>query len=667
MKTKILPIFIVFLLILPIVTNAQSRKMIKADEYLAAGEYFDASELYVKLYSKAKQTDEKAEISFKLGLCYRQLIDVRQSITWFKRAILYKYQDPIANLYLADAYKMKGLYDEAKEYYANYKDLVPNDQRADNGIVSCDLAVEWLDNPTRYYVNDLSNINSRQNDFAPFVASDTNKIYFTSTRSSANGSNFNSNSGQNFADIFMSQKDTRGRWSQPAPIVGDVNGEFDDGTCFLVPDGRTMYFTNCPVIENENAGCKIYKSTFSSDKWNTPELIEIFQDSSISVGHPFISSDMLTLYFVSDNPDGGQGGKDIWKMTRNSTSDSWRTPTNLGSEINTEYDELYPSMDNEGNLYFSTDGRIGMGGLDIFKATPTTDGWEVKNLKHPVNSSANDFGMAFNPSDNSRGYFSSTRNAAKGDDIYSFYLRPIVVTLNGAVRNDANKAFITDVNVEITGSDGSIIRVQTSATGSFTAKLKANVDYKIVSSKRTYLKATGSVSTKGIVDDGKVFDIELFMNSTVGDVKIPNIRYDLGDTVLRQESFIALDNLIDILNINPTAKIELRAHTDFRGSDPANLKLSQGRANSVVDYLVANGIDKTRLVPKGYGETAPYTVNSVDAATYDFLNDGDVLSEPFINALSNPDHQEICHQLNRRTEFRVLEIDWGDNYETFGD
>lgn len=667
MNKKILLLLISLLVILPSAINAQSKKMLKANEYFDAGEYFKARELYLKLYSKAKQKEEKAEISFQIGVCSRHLTDVQQSITWFKRAVLYRYQDPLTNLYLADAYKMKGLYDEAKEYYENYKDLVPGDIRGDNGISSCNLAVEWIDNPTRYSVDDITQLNSRQNDFAAFVANDTNTIYFTSTRGSANGTNFNNNSGQNFADIFISKKDTRGQWSSPVPITGDVNADFDDGACTLEADGRTMYFTNCPVIEGQNAGCKIYKSTYSNDKWNAPELLEIFSDSSISVGQPHLSPDQLTLYFISDNPNGGIGGKDIWKMTRASKTDNWGSPFNLGADINTEFDELFPSVDNKGNLYFATDGRIGMGGLDIFKATPTTDGFDVQNLKYPINSSANDFGIIFNPYDNSRGYFSSARNNGKGDDIFSFYLRPIIVTLNGSVRNDANRGYITDVNVEITGSDGSIQRVSTSATGAFTVKLNANVDYKIVSSKRTFLKATGSISTKGVVDDGKVFDIELFMKPAVGSIKIPNIRYDLGDTTLRQESYVALDDLIEILTINPTAKIELGAHTDFRGSEESNLILSQGRANSVVEYLIANGIDKSRLVAKGYGESTPYTVDAVTAATYDFLNEGDVLDEHFITSLQNVDQQEICHQLNRRTEFRVLEIDWGDNYETFGD
>jgi len=663
-------IILVFLL-LPFAFFAQSKpnkKMIKANEFYEAGEYFKAKEMYIKLYSKAKQKEEKAEISFKVGLCSRNLFETQNSITWFRRAILYKYQDPIVNLYLGDALKMRGLYDDAKEYYENYKELVPGDIRGENGIKSCELAVEWMDNPSRYVVEPIAGLNSNKNDFAPAIGTDTNLIFFTSTRTSTSGDDLNNNSGQNFADLFVSQKDTKGNWSQPVPLQGGVNTEFDDGSCSVTPSGRVMYFTQCPLIDGANAGCKIYKSVLSNEQWSEPELIDIFPDSSISVGHPAITTDELTLYFVADNPNGSVGGKDIWKITRASKTSQWGKPTNLGADINTQYDELYPTVDNQGNLYFSTSGRIGMGGLDIFKATPNDNGgWAVENLKSPINSSDNDFGIVFYKGDDSRGYFSSSRNAGKGDDIFSFYLKPIVVSLKGYVINDANHAYLPDVDVEISGSDGNMIKVKTDNTGAFNTRLNANVDYLILTSKKTYLKATGSVSTKGVVDDGKIFETMIYMKPSGVILQIENIQYDFGDTTLREESKVALDELIDILNINPTITIELRANTDFRGSEPSNLKLSQGRANSVVNYLVANGIKRDRLVAKGYGESVPFKVNQLTAQKYPFLKEGDVLNEQYINSLQTEEQKEICHELNRRTEFQVLSTNYGPNFENFGD
>lgn len=667
MYKKFFLILISILIITPLSSDAQGRRMRKANKYYQAGEYFEAQELYIKVYSKAKKKEEKAEVSFKIGMCARKLMDPQKSIIWFRRALLYKYQDPISNLYLADAYKMRGLYEEAKEYYANYKDLVPSDPRGEKGMKSCDLAIEWKENPSRFIINDINDLNSRQNDFAPALCADTNIIYFTSTRNSTQGNLFNNNSGQNFADIFVAQKDTRGYWSEPVPVEGEINSEYDDGSCELVKDGRTMYYTFCPVIEDVDAGCKIFKSDLSGEKWSAPQIVKTFSDTAISCGQPALSPDELTMYFISDNPK-GIGGKDIWKMTRNSVNASWGAPQNLGEDINTKYDELYPSVDNENNLYFATAGRVGMGGLDIFKASKNEDdNWKVENLKYPINTEANDFGIVFYQKDDSRGYFSSGRNTGKGDDIYSFYLKPLLVTLKGFVINDKNHAYLPDVDVEITGSDGSVTKVKTDEVGAFETKLLANVDYMIIASKKTFLKANGSVSTKGVEEDGKVFETEIYMKPGIGIVSIPNIRYDFNDTTLREESKVALDELIEMLTINPTVRIELRANTDYRGSEKSNQILSQGRANSVVEYLVENGIKKDRLVAKGYGESIPLKVSKLTAQKYPFLQEGDVLDEQFINSLETEEQKEICHELNRRTEFQVLDMNYGENYETFGD
>ena len=287
-------------------------------------------------------------------------------------------------------------------------------------------------------------------------------------------------------------------------------------------------------------------------------------------------------------------------------------------------------------------------------------------MQSPINSNANDFGIVFNP-ETKGGYFNSSRNNGKGDDIFQFWQKPLDITLKGFVINDVNNAYLIDVDIEITGSNGSIKKTKTNDKGAFSVKLKENVDYMIVTSKKTFLKATASVSTKGVEEDGKVFERDLYMKPGIGTIKIKNIRYDLGDTTLREESKVALDELIEILEINPTITIELRAHTDYRGSDESNMKLSQGRANSVVAYLIENGIKKDRLVAKGYGETKPIVVDVTTAKTYQFLKAGDVLNEKFITSLPTKEQQEICNELNRRTEFKVLSTNYGENFEKFGD
>ncbi len=663
---KIILFSIIIFFFLPSTIYAQKRRIAKAEEFYNAGEYLRALELYTKIYPKLKNRDDRGKISFYAGMCERNLLNPQGAIMWFRKAILYKYQDPLEHLYLADAFKMKGQYDNAKEYYENYKDLVPNDLRGENGIKSCDLAIKWQNNPNRYIVSPVGHINSRQNDFAPAISNDTNTLFFTSTRSTGKGNKINYNSGENFADIFVCVKDKKGSWSEPVPLQGGVNSPFDDGSCTLSSDGRTIYFTRCPIIEDKDAGCKIYKSTYSNDQWSEPKIVPTFSDTAVSSGQPSLSPDGLTLYFVSDSPK-GIGGKDIWYMTRKTETSKWSSPKLMSSDINTKYDELYPSMDKDGNFYFSTDGRLGMGGLDIYKATKNKDGsWKVKNLQYPMNSPGNDFAITFNPYTKS-GYFSSSRIYSRGDDIYKFHIKPLDLTLKAYVVNDVNHAYLSNVNVEISGSDGSMTRAHTNNQGLVTVKLHENIDYMIVTSKKNFLKATGSISTKGVTKDGKVFETEIYMRPSIGYVKIPNIRYDFNDTTLREESKVALDELIGILNINPTVVIELSANTDYRGSDKSNLRLSQGRANSVVAYLVAHGINKKRLIAKGNGESKPLKVDKLTAEKYPFLKVGDVLSEQFILSLKNPEQQEICQELNRRTEFRVLRSDYKENFERFGD
>lgn len=662
MKSK----FFIILSILILVTHkaiSQPKKIQKIDIVMNNGQYLTARDMYLKLYPKLKERDQKADVSYKIGFCSRQIRDYKTSVIWFKRAISSKYQDPLVYLYYADALRMKGDYEEARANYSIFKDLMPDDPRGEEGIRSCDLAKEWIDKPTRYSISEIPTITTRDNEFAPFIVpNDTNIIYFTSTRTATKGNKLNTNSGVPFADIYFAQKDLKGVWSQPQAI--EINSEFDDGVATIESDGLKMYYTYCPIIKGKEAPCMIMSATKVNNQWSNKQKITLFSDTTISCGHPYLSPDDLTMYFVSNNPK-GIGGKDIWYTTRSSKSSNWSTPQNLGSEINTKYDELFPSIDKEGTIYFSSEGRIGMGGFDIYKAQKNTGNWIVENLKVPINSSADDYSITFNPNDNNYGYFASNRGT-KGDDIYAFYVKPIEITLIGYVINDANRAFLPDVTVEITASDGTIFKVTTAFDGSFTTKLKTNIDYNLITNKKGFLKAAAFVSTKGITQDGKQLEVTLRLVPSIGVVKIPNIRYNFNDTTLREESKVALDELLELLKINPNIVIELRANTDFRGDEKYNQKLSQGRANSVVDYLVKQGIPRKRLVPIGLGETSPFVVDKNTADAYPFLKEGNVLNEKFINLLNTEEQKEICHELNRRTEFKVIKEDF-QNYQTFGD
>ncbi len=644
---------------------SQSKKLKKIKSIYDAGEYYKAAEKYKKLYSKTKTKSAKAELAFYLGECYRKINKPRKSEVWYKRAVRYRYQNPMAVYYLADAMKMNKKYADAKVNYEKFKELVPDDKRADNGIKSCELSLEWLDNPERYIVENMKSINSKYSDYRPMFFRDNSVMYFTSTRESSTGDKFNNNSGQYFSDIFVTMKDRKGVWSEPVPATGAINTIYDEGAPSINLDGSDMYYTSCKVIKNEAVGCKIYYSNYSGYDWSEPEILTIVPDSSVSVGQPAISPDELTLYFVSDWT-GGEGGKDIWKVTRASRGQAWGKPQNLGKLINTAGDEMFPYVSQDGTFYFASNGHIGLGGLDIFKVVKNNRGQlEVVNLRAPINSPADDFGIVIDGKKD-RGYFSSTRAGGKGnDDIYSFKLPPLVYTLKGTVRNEDTDELITYATVNLEGSDGTALVMKSRSDGTFKFKLKPETDYLLTSSKDGFLRGKASETTKGLNKSTELI-VELFMAPTDRAIEVENIFYDFSKAKLRPESMIALDKLVGTLNFNPNIVIELSAHTDFRGSDKSNMDLSQRRAQSVVDYLISKGINSKRLIPKGYGESKPRKISRKVAAKYNFLKENDVLTEDFINALTNKEDKETAHQINRRTEFKVLKIRYDETGVSFG-
>jgi len=653
----------IFAMVLPPL-HAQKKKMEKANEAFQAGEYYDAIDLYKDTYSMVKNKDVKTEIVFKIAECYRLTNEPVKAELWYKKTIDRGYPDPIAVLYYAQSKQKNGKYEEAIEEFKKYRQLVPNDPRSNEGIRSCELALQWLDHPVGYQVTEMKFFNSRGNDFAPAYARDDYQVvYFTSSRDEAMGNKIHGATGQNFSDIFVSTRDRKGRWSTPEPLPEPVNTEFEEGTPSFTDNYNTMYFTRCEVNKRKRLGCRIMVTKATGKKpneWSKPEPLNLLPDSLVEA-HPAISADGLTLYFVS-NMDGGYGGKDIWRVTRFSASDKWGEPENLGPDINTEEDEMFPFIHPDGTLYFASDGHPGMGGLDIFRAKEQEDGrWNVENMKSPINSSADDFGIVIE-NEEEKGFFSSSRKGRANDDIYAFVLPPLRFSVTGVIRDVRTDEIIPEASIRLIGSDGLTLKDQASAQGTFKFLLKPNTDYIFIASKKGYLNGKVRETTKGLTQS-KELKATILLASIEKPIEIPNIYYDFGKWDLRPESMVALDNLVEILNDNPNIVIELRSHTDSRDTEAFNLTLSQKRAQSVVDYLIQKGIDPARLVAKGYGESTPKTVDKKLAAQYPFLKEGDVLTDQFVHALSDIQQQEICYQINRRTEFQVLRTDYkaGDN------
>src|SRR5512133_1239595 len=640
--------------------QGQSKRTSKAYTTFDAGEYYAAIDQFKDAYQRTSDKKEKLNITFHIAECYRKTDNAPQAALWYGKVLAKDYNNPLSILYYADALRMNQNYEEAKAQYQRYKELVPDDPRGSDGILSCDFSLQWMDQPTGYQVEEQKFINSKFSDYSPaYSRADFQELYFTSSRDEAIGNSEHGGTGQQFADIFFSTMDKKGKWSTPMPLSEPVNTEAEEGTPVFSSDYNTMYFTRCNVSKRKALGCEIFTATRNGDKWSGVESLAL-ADDSVVIAHPALSPDNNTLYFVSDM-DGsmktseGKNSKDIWMVTR--SGKGWSSPQNLGAPVNSAGDEVFPYVHADGTLYFSSDGHIGMGGLDIFKAVKNENGqWQVENMKYPINSAADDFGITFEK-DKESGYFTSSRKGKTEDDIYSFLLPPLKFTLIGVVKNEKTDDVIPEAVIKSIGSDGITLDTKAGRDGVFRFNLKPGTDYVFIAEKPGFLKGKERETTKGVAKSTE-FKTEIFLASTETSIQVENIFFDLDKADLRPESMVSLDKLVETLNDNPNIVIELGSHTDSRASDAYNLDLSKRRAQSVVNYLIEKGIARDRLVPKGYGESSPKVVDKKDHAAYSFLPEGTKLTEEFINGLGDDDRMEMAHFLNRRTEFKVLRTDY---------
>jgi peptidoglycan-associated lipoprotein len=641
---------------------AQSKKAVKAFSTFDAGEYYDAIDQFKDAYQKTADKKEKLNMAFHIAECYRLTNNPQQAELWYSKVIAKNFENPIAILRYAEALKMNEEYEEAKIQFQAYKELVPNDPRGADGVISCDLAVEWEEYPNGYVVEEMKFLNTKFSDYSPFYARDDyQQLYFTSSREETTGQSEHGGTGQGFADIFVSTMDRKGRWSTPVPLEEPVNTEAEEGTPALSSDYNTLYFTRCNVSKRKALGCEIYTADRSGEKWTKVQSLALESDS-ITVAHPAISSDELTLYFVSDMAGSiksyeGRNSKDIWKVSRTSVSSDWGEPENLGSTINTPGDEVFPFVHHDGTLYFASNGHIGMGGLDIYKAVLNKAGeWEVENMQYPINSPSDDFGIVFE-SERESGFLSSSRKGRGDDDIYSFILPPLKFSITGIVKDEKTDEPIEDAVVKSISSSGITLESKTGRDGSFKFMLVGGVDYVFIASREGYLKGKERETTKGLTQSTE-FETEIYLSPIDKPIEIENIFFELDKADLRPESIVSLDQLVETLNDNPNITIELGSHTDARASDAYNLDLSRRRAQSVVNYLISKNIARDRLIAKGYGESTPKIVDRKDNEAYPFLPVGTRLTEEYINSLKDEDQQEMAHFLNRRTEFKVIRTDY---------
>lgn len=655
--------------------SAQKNHLKDAELAYNNHQYFNAIEGYKLAYAKEKKAAVKTKILFKTGSSYQEINDLKGAETYYNKAIKAKYPDPIVYLKLADVLKAQGKYEEAIVEYNNYKKEMPSDPRGESGVKSCELAKQWKDAKntpeTRLKVENMALINSKEADFSPAYADKKfNTLIFTSTRQGATGG-IDITNGQNHSDLYETKLDKNGKWSTPVILATTIASKMNEGGAYVSKKGDVMFMTRCPEAKGKQLKCQIYVCKKQGPSWAEPELLP-FNIDTVPFRHPALSADGNTLYFDTKLP-GGYGGTDIWYSVYDKKSKSWGQPINAGPSINTAGSEGFPYIsDDDKTLYFSSNTHLGMGGLDIFKAEKDASGKFTKapeNLKYPMNSAGDDFGIIFEGR-KVKGYFSSNREGGKGgDDIWSFVLPPLVFNLNGTVVSTENNEPVQNALIHLKGSNGDMFEFKTGADGKYTFKLKENTSYEVTvatdkntvsqSFKLGFLssKDMGKFSTVG-ENESKDFVKDFALVPVKAEIRFPAVLYALGraellidptgtmkdnDTHKPLNSKDSLDFLYQTLIDNPSIVIELQSHTDSRGSDVSNQKLSEARAKTCVDYLInEKKIPAARLTYKGWGEKKL------------------LITDAQIAKAKTKEEKDALHQKNRRTVFRIVNWDYQD-------
>ena len=622
-----LPILLLAIFIVGAFGHESRAQMALGDKMYKIQQYFVAIDYYKKAI---KNKDEKGKATFQVAQCYRLMNDYRQAVSWYARAEKAGFKEP--ELYAQHAFVLRALdrFDEATEQYALHLEAAPDDARVKWDRETCVMASGWKKTPTKHEVKNMRVFNTRESDYF-LTLFRKNGVIITSNREEASGKKLFNRIGERYSDFFESTVDAKGKWSKPATLEGDINTPGNDGTASINEAGTTMYFSRCTIKKGD---CKIYVVQRAGTKWGTPEPISVFGDT-ILVSHPSLSHDQTKLFFTADGAEGGYGGKDIWYMNR--AGDQWEDPINLGPQVNTESDEMFPYIHADGQtLYFASDGHPGMGGLDIFAVKGSGTEWsDPENLMFPVNSGADDFGFIANTRKD-KGFLVSNRTGGRGsDDIYQWSLPPIEIDLDGTIYDDSTGKPIAFAEVRLFMKDSTYKDTKTDKKGQYSFRLKPDFEYKIQASKFDYIDHDTTMNTLG-VEESKKFRADLWlMRVPLDEIIIGDIVYDFDSDQLKPQSLGSLDSLVRFLNRASNLSISLNSHTDSRGSDAYNQDLSQRRAESVVRYLIAQGIDSARLVPAGFGETK------------------------LLNRCGNGVRcSDAEHELNRRTTFKVIGTDF---------
>lgn len=617
---------ILFLLTALLLTACSTARLSVGIAQYERGEYYDASQTLKKVYRQTdakKERADKGKTAYYLGLCYEKLMIPGQAIPALQNALRYDF--------------------DSVEVLPHLEDLK---RRAEA-------------DESRYEVKRFTLANTRRADFSPAIWGDKDDIlYWTSSSDKSTGDELSPITGTKFCDLWCTTRDEQGKWKRPSLVEGGINTASDEGTPCFSPDGNTMYYTASGAGEGQTSMPHIFYSQRSDASWSKGTLLNILADTLSTFAHPAVSPDGKWLYFVSDMP-GSLGGTDLWRAPLTGATDVGMA-VNLGESINTPGREMFPTFSPDGILYFSTDGRESVGGLDLYSAREDEWGtWHVEHLGAPMNSTGDDFGMTFSRTtkEQQEGWFSSNRQQGKGyDNLYTFRLSSIKVRITGYVY-DTDEEPVPEAIVRVVGRNGMNYKSLTKPDGSYEVSIDRSTEYVMMAGKKDYLNRKAQFTSDDEEEDAD-YEVDFYLPSIAEPVLIDNIFYDYNKASLREESYPSLDDLVQLLKENPYTAIELSAHTDRVGSQEFNEDLSQRRAQSVVDYLISQGIDPGCLTPVGYGKARPKLVDEHLHEQYEYLPTGQLLDEEFVNSL-NPDQQQVADQINRRTEFQVTDTTWG--------
>ncbi len=617
----------------------------RAKKHYNQFEYYQAALLFQRLADSNKPFLQDFEY---LADCYLKLKDYEAAETWFSRIITFPKSKPENLVRYGEVLKANLKYEEAKKQFNNYAKITGNQVAVANAIAGCDSSLKWISTPTTHQVINEASVNTALSEFSVFPYK--GKVYYAGEPDLATFRSIYGRTGRPYLRLYLADISPEANLLNPDLDRSNLNnGTYHVGPLIADKSGEKLYITRTTTakalevseidkVKYITNNLELYLFSKQSDgSWKESPFLHNNVEK-YSVGHAALSPDEKILYFTS-NMEGSIGGTDIW-FSEMQSDGTWGKPQNAGPSINTDKDEMFPFVAKDGTLYFSSNGWPGMGGLDIFSATGAKKQWSSpKNLKYPLNSSADDFGIyvSENSHDQLIGYLSSNRKGGKGaDDIYSFRSQEQKVNfaVKGKVVDKKNGQVLSGASLSLTNIDGTVVARQTiPQEGTFFFDLEKDKDYTLLASKEKFYGDTLKVSTKSLTKSDTLFaQLQLETLFEVGRVfELKNINYDFDKDNIRPDAAKILDHLVVLMRDNPTLEIELGSHTDSRGNDNYNLNLSQRRAQSVVNYLVTKGISRARMVAKGYGET-------------ELLNECG-------NGVECNDAQ---HQENRRTVFKVL-------------